>query len=88
VFPSASFARGYEPVQVRTRSGGEHAGMLRSETPEAVILGTVDGGETRIPRSEIASLEPGAVSPMPQGYDALLSQQELSDLVAFLRAAR
>jgi putative heme-binding domain-containing protein len=88
VFPSASFARGYEPVEVRTRSGLEHAGMLRSETPEAVILGTVDGGETRIPRSEIASLDPGVVSPMPQGYDALLSPQELSDLVAFLRAAR
>jgi putative membrane-bound dehydrogenase-like protein len=88
VFPSASFARGYEPVQVRTRSSVEHAGMLRSETPEAVILGTVDGGETRIPRSEIASLDPGVISPMPQGYDALLSRQELSDLVAFLRAAR
>jgi putative membrane-bound dehydrogenase-like protein len=88
VFPSASFVRSYEPVQVRTRSGVEHAGMLRSETPEAVILGTADGGETRIPRSEITTLEPGAVSLMPQGYDALLSRQELSDLVAFLRAAR
>ncbi len=88
VFPSASFARGYEPVQVRTQSGVEHAGMLRSETPEAVILGTIDGGETRIPRGEIASLEPAAISPMPQGYDSLLSSQELSDLVAFLRAAR
>jgi putative membrane-bound dehydrogenase-like protein len=88
VFPSVSFARGYEPVRVRTPSGAEHAGMLRSETPEAVVLGTVDGGETRIPRRDIASLEPGAVSLMPQVYGDLLSRQELSDLVAFLRAAR
>jgi putative heme-binding domain-containing protein len=88
VFPSVSFARGYEPVHVRTRSGVEHAGMLRSETPEAVILGTVDGAETRVVRSDIASLEPAAVSLMPPGYGDLLSRQELSDLVAFLRAAR
>jgi putative heme-binding domain-containing protein len=88
VFPSASFVRGYEPVEVRTRSGVEHTGMLRSETPEAVVLGTIDGGETRVPRSDIASLDPAVVSPMPQGYDALLSRQELSDLVAFLRASR
>jgi putative membrane-bound dehydrogenase-like protein len=88
VFPSVSFARGYEPVEVRTHSGVEHAGMLRSETPDAVVVGTVDGGETVIPRREIASVEPGAVSLMPLGYDALLSRQELSDLVAFLRASR
>ena len=88
VFPNVSFARGYEPVQVRTPSGVEHAGMLRSETPDAIVLGTVDGGETRISRREIASLEPGTVSLMPQGYGDLLSRQELSDLVAFLRAAR
>jgi putative heme-binding domain-containing protein len=88
VFPNASFARGYEPVRVRTRTGLEHAGMLRSETPEAVILGTLDGGETRIPRADIATLEPAAVSLMPPGYGDLLSRQELSDLVAFLRAAR
>jgi putative membrane-bound dehydrogenase-like protein len=88
VFPSASFVRSYEPVQVRTQSGAEHAGMLRSETPEAVVIGTVDGGETRIPRREISSFEAGAVSLMPAGYGDVLSRQELSDLVAFLRAAR
>jgi putative heme-binding domain-containing protein len=88
VFPSVSFVRSYEPVQVRTRAGAEHAGMLRSETPEAIVLGTVDGEETRIPRGDITSIEPGAVSLMPQGYDALLSREELSDLVAFLRASQ
>jgi putative heme-binding domain-containing protein len=62
--------------------------MLRSETPEAIVLGTVDGEETRIPRGDITSIEPGAVSLMPQGYDALLSREELSDLVAFLRASQ
>jgi putative heme-binding domain-containing protein len=62
--------------------------MLRSETPDAIVIGTVDGGETRLSRREIASLEPGTVSLMPQGYGDLLSRQELSDLVAFLRAAR
>ncbi len=33
VYPSASFARGYEPVTVRTRSGALRSGVLRSDAP-------------------------------------------------------
>ena len=35
VFPNASFARGYEPVIVRTQSGATaRAGVLRSDAPD------------------------------------------------------
>jgi putative heme-binding domain-containing protein len=88
VFPSASFARGYEPVTVRTRSGVVHSGVLRSDAPEEIVVSTGVGTDTRIRRADIAELEPTTVSPMPQGYDELLTRQELADLVAFLRAAR
>jgi hypothetical protein len=36
----------------------------------------------------VESIEPGRVSIMPQGYDRLLSPQELADLVAFLHRAK
>jgi putative heme-binding domain-containing protein len=88
VFPNASFARGFEAVTVRTRTGATHGGILRSDAPDEVVLGTVAGPDVRIPRPDIAEIEPGTVSLMPPGYGELLSRQELADLLAFLKAAR
>lgn len=88
MFPSASFARGYEPVTVRTRAGEVRGGVLRSESPDEVVLVTAQGDETRIPRREIAEMQPGTVSLMPEGFDQQLTRQELADLLAFLRATR
>jgi putative heme-binding domain-containing protein len=88
VFPSVSFARGYESVTVKTRSGELHSGALRSDVPEEVVLSTVTGTEVRIPRKDVAEMEPGTISLMPSGYGELLTRQELADLLAFLKAAR
>jgi putative membrane-bound dehydrogenase-like protein len=88
-FPSQSFARGYEPYVVTTRSGKTHpAGLLRRQTADAVYLVTAERAEVRIPRSDIESLEPSKVSIMPQGLDAQLSRRELADLIAFLESLR
>jgi hypothetical protein len=47
-----------------------------------------DREETRIPRRDIADMQPGTVSLMPPGFDEQLSRQELADLLAFLKATR
>ena len=91
MYPSASFARGYEPVTVRTRSGALRSGVLRSDAPhgiDEVVLANATGPDTRIPRSDVADIEPGTVSLMPPGYAEMLTRQELADLLAFLRAAK
>jgi putative membrane-bound dehydrogenase-like protein len=88
VFPSASFARGFEPFVVATRSGKSLAGILKRQTADAIYLVNTDRAETRIPRSEIEALEPGKVSLMPQGLDTQLGRQELADLLAFLQSLR
>ncbi len=88
VFPSASFARGYEPVTVKTRAGEVRGGVLRSESPEEIVLVTAQGEETRIARRDLAEMQPGTVSLMPEGFDQQLTRQELSDLLAFLEATR
>jgi putative heme-binding domain-containing protein len=85
VFPSASFARGYEPVAVQTRSGDVRSGLLRADLPDEVVLASGDGDETRIPRRDIVELQPGTVSLMPQGLEEQLTRQELADLIAFLK---
>ena len=86
VFPSATFVRGYEPFTVTTKNGDPHSGILRKDAPDEVVLATGIDTEQRIARADVAGIEPGAVSPMPPGMDAVLSRQELADLVAFLKS--
>jgi putative membrane-bound dehydrogenase-like protein len=88
VFPSASFARGFEPYELTTRQGRVLTGVLARETADAVFL--VDGqrSEVRVPRGAIESLHPGKVSIMPQGLDQQISRQELADLLAFLQSLK
>jgi putative heme-binding domain-containing protein len=87
LFPSASFARGYEPVTVTTSSGRTISGVLRADLATEVVLGTVDREDTRIGRQEIVSIEPSTVSLMPPGLEQQMTPQELADLLAFLKAA-
>jgi len=88
VFPSASFARGYEPVTVKLKDASVVNGVLRSESGEDVLVMTADSREVRIARREIAELQPGSVSLMPQGLDEQMSRTDLADLIAFLKGTR
>ena len=86
VFPSNSFARGYESFVVQTKANQLHAGVLAGETPDAIVLRTP--AEVRIPRSGVKSMRQDRVSIMPQGLDAQLSREELADLLAFLQSLK
>ena len=88
VFPSASFVRSFEPVQVTTQDGRSFSGLLLKDAPDEVVLVKSPTEEYRINRDDIDEMLPGTVSIMPQGLDQQLSLRELSDLVAFLRACK
>ena len=88
LYPSASFARGYEPIAVTTESGDVHTGVLRSDLKDEIVLATGAGSELRIQREQIADMQPAVVSVMPPGLDEVLTRQELADLLAFLKATR
>jgi putative heme-binding domain-containing protein len=88
VFPSASFARGYEPVQIVTRGGKIHSGVIARETGDALFLRTAERAEIRMERNDVEQLAPSSTSVMPQGMDDVLTPQELADLVAYLQSLR
>ena len=87
LFPSASFARGFESVVVTTTTGDAVTGVLKSEG-DAIVLVLVDGQERSIPRADVADMQPGTISLMPSGFAEQLSRQELADLLAFLKGTR
>jgi putative heme-binding domain-containing protein len=88
VFPSASFARGFETYVVETKVGKTHSGILARESTDAVHLLTTERVEVRIPRQEIEAFVPSRVSIMPQGLETQLSRRELQDLLAYLQGLR
>lgn len=88
LFPSLSFVRSYEPVIVATREGKTFSGNVRSEGPNGVVLTTGPRQEIRIDRDEIEEIRPGNVSVMPSGLDQQLSDQDLADLLSFLKGAK
>ena len=49
LFPSASFVRSYEPVQVTTTKGKIVNGLMKKDSPEEVVLTTGATEEVRIP---------------------------------------
>jgi putative membrane-bound dehydrogenase-like protein len=88
VFPSASFVRSYEPWLIVTKNGKVYNGILRKDSPDEVVLVTGANQEARIARDDIEEMQPSKVSVMPAGLDQQLSPQEMTDLVAFLKACK
>jgi putative membrane-bound dehydrogenase-like protein len=84
VFPSASFARGYEPWRVRSKDGAVYDGLIVRETADAITLMQADRTEKRIPRASVEAIVQGKTSIMPQGFDTLLPRDDLRDMIAYL----
>jgi putative heme-binding domain-containing protein len=88
LFPSASFARGFEPFRVATTNGETLTGVMAQESAEEIVLVMPRGVEFRLSRSSIEVIRPARESIMPRGLEANISRDELCDLVAFLSSRK
>lgn len=88
LYPSASFVRSYESVNVVTTDGRQFAGVIRDQTAAELKL-QLNATETKtISVTDIEEVLPGKVSVMPAGLDKQLSRVELADLLAFLESRK
>lgn len=86
LFPSRSFAREYEPYSVVTGNGKIVSGLISSENAASIFVQQATGDPVEISRDDIETIVPAAVSVMPQGLETGLTEEQLADLVAFLRS--
>lgn len=70
---------------VATRSGEVHSGLLVEEAADRLVLRVAGGVDQEIPRSEVEALHSTGRSLMPEGFEQTLSEQDLADVLAFLR---
>ncbi len=84
VNPSEVMLESYQLVTVTTRDGRTLSGNVAAEDDRQLTLRLI-GQDTAIAKSEIVSREKSPVSLMPEGLLQSLAQDEVRDLLAYLR---
>lgn len=88
LFPSSTFAQGYEPYSLTRKDGEEISGSLVSKGAEAVSLRDGTGLIHHVRPDDIASLVRQESSAMPTGLEQLLTREQFQDLLAYLQSLK
>jgi putative heme-binding domain-containing protein len=70
-------------VLLTLKNGQEHAGVVKKETEEQLVIASVEEGMLTLAKSSITERRP-SLSAMPESLSQQLSKRELRDLVEFL----
>lgn len=74
---------GYNGV---TKSGRELTGIMAAESPNSITLRAANGIEETVLRNELKTLSASGLSLMPDGMENILKPQDVSDVIAYLKA--
>ncbi len=83
--PNKSIAHGFDMWSVQLNNGKIIQGLISSETPTAITLSNTEGEVTNIARQDISSLTALGMSAMPADLEKKINNQQMADLLAFLR---
>lgn len=83
--PNQAISDGYDLWEVRLNNGEPVQGLIATETPAALTLRQASGQASTIVRKDIESLKALGLSAMPSGLEKQINQQQMADLLAFLR---
>ncbi len=76
----------YQTVNIETNDGNTASGWLVAETDNSITLRTAFSTEVSVLRKNIKSLTNPGISLMPDGLEQAMTEQELLNLIAYLKA--
>ncbi|MEX2113277.1 MAG: hypothetical protein WD845_08835 [Pirellulales bacterium] len=85
VDPNLEVSPAYQTTLIVTNSGQVYHGLIVYESPETTLLQTAPDTTLRLTNTDQSSVRRGTQSLMPTGLLDPLSDQDLSDLYAYLR---
>lgn len=88
IFPNNNIARDYDQHAVLLADGSTALGLITARSAAGITLTETSGQSRLIPQESITSSTQLTTSMMPPGLDAMFSEQELLDLVAYLRSLK
>jgi len=81
--PNRAVEARYVNYTAATKDGRELSGIMTAETSNSITLRSTTGEET-ILRSDLEQLTSAGLSPMPEGFEKVLTPQGLADVIAFI----
>lgn len=88
LYPSASVGQGYETYVIQTSGGQTVTGLVTRRTADALFLRTPDQKDIRLATADIEQMKPSPVSIMPAGLENTMTNEQLRDLIAYLRSLK
>lgn len=82
--PNRMFEARWSAYQVDTTDGRSLSGLIQNETSDAIVLAMMGGVKETLPRSSIRQMKSLDRTLMPDGLEAAITQEQMSDLIAFL----
>jgi putative membrane-bound dehydrogenase-like protein len=86
MFPNNTLARDFETRVFETADGQTIMGLVKSHTAEGLLVADMGGNESSLRHDQIVSDTTLTDSLMPTGLDQTLTEQELIDLVAWMKS--
>lgn len=88
LYPSSSVGQGYETYVIQTSGGQTVTGLVTRRTADAIFLRTPDQKDIRVATADIEQMKPSPVSIMPAGLENTMTNDQLRDLIAYLRSLK
>ncbi|MCA9159716.1 MAG: c-type cytochrome, partial [Planctomycetales bacterium] len=82
--PSREVSPDFLEYIVLSIDGRVVSGMIASENANSITLRQAEGVETNIQRSDIDAIQSNGKSLMPEGIEAMITPQEMADLITYL----
>ena len=82
--PNRMFEARWSGYQIETTDGRTLAGLIQSETTDAIVLAMPGGAKETLSRSAIKDMKSLDRTLMPDGLEAAITKEQMSDLLALL----
>ncbi len=82
--PNRMFEARWSAYAIETKDGRTLSGLIQNETSDAIVLAMMGGAKETISRSAIKDMKSLDRTLMPDGLEAAISKEQMSDLIAFL----
>jgi putative heme-binding domain-containing protein len=83
--PSRQVLPDFVSYNAETRSGDSYTGFIAAESPDTVTLRRANEPDVTLKRSDLKEFHTSGKSLMPDGLEAAMTEQDVADLIEFLR---
>ena len=88
IAPSLEIREGYRTIQLLTEDDRVLSGFVENQTKDQIVVKTIDGLSHVLDKVDVASMKEQLQSLMPEGLLDKLTDQEIIDLVSYLRTSQ